>query len=269
MDEKQQNQQLGLSQPSFFILISMNPYAHVIGIVVIAVLLAIPITVHAPSHPIFQDTPITELPPPLFDHEKFLIDRNSAIRDIAPALSFNERLQFFVQDVQELFTFNPVAQAELKLQHALERQQQINELDSRGIAIPLEFEERRIQKLTEANEILSDRVVDTPASSDERLAQIIDTFETLMQMGELNDIIVLYSQIPSIINASPEIKAEYNAKVNSLVSWQENCVGEFDVDSLLPLSSSLAKLENQCPKLVELQERFGTERLRLLVSGQI
>ena len=50
---------------------------------------------------------------------------------------------------------------------------------------------------------------------------------------------------------------------------QENCVGEFDVDSLLPLSSTIAKLENKCPKLVELQEQFGRERLRLLVTGQV
>lgn len=239
----------------------MNPYAHVIG-VVFSIFILVPITVHA------QDGSL-EIPPPLFDHEKFLIDKNSAIRDIAPALSFNERLQFFIEDVGELFTFNPVAQAQLKLQHAQERQQAIDQLDSRGFAIPLEFEERRIQKLTEARQVLSDRVVDTPESTDERLAQIIDTFETLMQMGELNDIRVLYSQIPSVINASPEVKAEYNAKVNSLVSWQENCFGEFDVDSLLPLSTTLDKLEDQCPKLVELQEQFGRERLRLLVTGQI
>lgn len=229
----------------------------------------VPITVHAPTHPIFQDGSV-QIPPPLFDHEKFLIDQNSAIRDIAPALTFNERLQFFIEDVGELFTFNPVAKAQLKLEHAQERQQAIDQLDSRGLAIPFEFEERRIQKLDEANVILTDSVVDRAIIEDNnRITDVITLFNTLRQMGELNDIRVLYSQIPSVIDASPEIKAEFNAKVNSLVSWQENCVGEFDIDSLLPLSTTIDKLENQCPKLVELQEQFGRERLRLLVTGQI
>ncbi len=210
------------------------------------------------------------MPPPLFDHEKFLIDQNSAIRDIAPALSFNERLQFFFQDIGELFTFNPVAQAQLKLEHAQERQDAIDLFDSRGLAIPLEFEERRVQKLDEANVILRDSIEQEMMFEDgQRVSDVVETFNTLRQMGELNDIRVLYSQIPSIIDSSPEVKEEYNAKVNSLVSWQENCVGDFDVDSLLPLSSTIAKLENQCPKLVELQEKFGRERLRILVTGQV
>lgn len=240
----------------------MNPNAHVIGIV-FAIFILVPITVHA------QDGSL-QIPPPLFDHERFLIDKNSAIRDIAPALSFNERLQFFVQDIQEAFTFNPVAQAQLKLQHAQERQNQIDELDSRGLPIPLEFEERRVQKLDEANIILNTSIEDAMFFQDgQRVSDVVETFNTLRQMGELNDIRVLYSQIPSIIDSSPEVKEEYNAKVNSLVSWKENCVGDFDVDSLLPLSSTIAKLENQCPKLVELQEKFGRERLRLLVTGQV
>lgn len=226
-------------------------------------LLMVPITVHA------QDRTL-QIPPPLFDHEKFLIDKNSAIRDIAPALSFNERLQFFIEDIGEFFTFNPVAQAQLKLEHALERQQAIDQLDSRGFAIPLEFEERRIQKLDEASIILNKPDVMMQLSQGNGLLpSVIESFNILRQMGELNDIRVLYSQIPSVINASPEVKAEFNTKVNSLVSWQENCFGEFDVDSLLPLRSAIAKLENQCPKLVELQEQFGRERLRILVTGQV
>ena len=101
------------------------------------------------------------------------------------------------------------------------------------------------------------------------LSIVIDSFETLRQMGEVNNIRILYSQLPSVVNASDEIKQRYNDKVNSLDTWQKFCIGEFDVDELLPLRSAVDKLEIQCPKLLELQEQFGRERIRLLVTGQV
>ena len=242
----------------------MNPNAlniDVIGIVAVAIsLLMVPITVHGQS---------LELPPPLFDHEQFLADREDRqLRELAPPLNFNERVFFFVQDIEEAFTFDPVARAELKLEHAQEHQTIIDDLDSRGLAIPIEFEQRRIDKLTEASEILQERLQDTPAVADERLPQIIESFETLRTMGELNDIRILVSQLPSVVNAPEAVKQQFNAKVNSLRTWQQNCEGEFDIDAILPLRSAIDKIELQCPKLLELQEQFGRERIRLLVSGQ-
>jgi len=242
----------------------MNPNARnvdVIGIMAVAIsLLMVPITVH--GQPL-------QLPPPLFDHEQFLAEREDRqLRELAPPLNFNERVFFFVQDVQEAFTFDPVARAELKLEHAQEHQIIIDDLDSRGLAIPIEFEQKRIDKLTEASEILQERLQDTPAVADDRLLQIIESFETLRTMGELNDIRILVSQLPNVVNAPEEVKQQYNAKVNSLRTWQENCTGEFDIDTILPLRSAIDKIELQCPKLLELQEQFGRERIRLLVSGQ-
>ena len=237
-----------------------NTNVHVIGIMAVAIsLLMVPITVHG------QDGSLA-IPPPLYDHTTFDFGDDKELRELTPEVDFNWILKIFREDIIEFFTFDPIEKAEVKLQIAEERQREIDNLDSRGLAIPLEYEERRVQKLNEASDILNNvsTVTDNPL-----LPIIIESFETLRQMGELNDIRVLYSQLPTVINANDVIKQRYNDKVNSLDTWQENCIGEFDVDTLRPLRTAVDKLEEQCPKLVELQEQFGRERLRLLVTGQI
>ena len=228
----------------------------VIGIVS-SLLVLFPITVHAQS--------VTEIPPPLFEPQPFDFGTNQELRELAPEPDFGWRLKIIGEDFLEFFTFNPLEKAQLKLQHAEERQKEIDDLDMRGLPIPFEYEERRIKKLNEAEKILTE----TSAIENTVLQRVIQSFETLRQMGELNNIRVLYSQLPTVVNANDEVKQAYNDKVNSLKTWQENCVGTFDVDSLLPLNTAIDKLEVQCPKLLELQKQFGRERIRLLITGQV
>ena len=223
--------------------------------VAISLLMIVPITLHGQS---------LELPPPLFDHQEFLLAQDEELRELAPPVDFNWQLKVFREDVIEFFTFDPVQKAELKLQHAEERQIEIDNLDSRGFAIPLEYEERRIAKLNEASDLL------VKSSEEGRVIhpEIVETFETLRIMGELNDIRVLYSQLEVIAVADQQTKDSFNAKVNALRTWQENCTGEFDIDAILPVRTAIDKIEIQCPKLLDHQEQFGRERIRLLVSGQ-
>ncbi len=223
--------------------------------VAISLLMIVPITLHGQS---------LKLPPPLFDHQEFLLAQDEELRELAPPVDFNWQLKVFREDVIEFFTFDPVQKAELKLQHAEERQIEIDNLDSRGFAIPLEYEERRIAKLNEASDLL------VKSSEEGRVIhpEIVETFETLRIMGELNDIRVLYSQLEVIAVADQQTKDSFNAKVNALRTWQENCTGEFDIDAILPVRTAIDKIEIQCPKLLDLQEQFGRERIRLLVSGQ-
>ena len=252
-----QTRQLGLSQPSLFILLTMNynPNARniIVGYVIgiwLLMFIFIPITVHG------QDGSMA-LPPPLFEHKPFDFGTDQSLRELTPEPSFNWRLKIIGEDFVEFFTFNPLEKAQLKLEFAEQRQMEIDFLDSRGLAIPLEYEERRIQKLNEAREIVNERIAVTPVVQNELLRRVIDSFETLKQMGELNDIRVLYSQLPSVINAPDAVKERYNEKVNALDTWQEFCIGEFDVDNLRSLRTAVDDIEQQCPKLVELQEQFG------------
>ena len=219
-------------------------------------LLMVPTTVHG------QDGSLA-IPPPLFEHKPFDFGTDQELRQLTPEPDFGWRLKIIGEDFREFFTFNPLEKAQLKLQFATERPLEIDDLYSRGLAIPIEYEQRRIPKLNEATVIINSNP-DSPI-----LSIVIDSFETLRQMGEVNNIRILYSQLPSVVNASDEIKQRYNDKVNSLDTWQKFCIGEFDVDELLPLRSAVDKLEIQCPKLLELQEQFGRERIRLLVTGQV
>ncbi len=221
------------------------------------IFILVPITVHA------QDGSFG-IPPPVFDHEEFLLGQDQELRDIAPALTLNERFAFFAQDFREAFTFDPLEKAKLKIQHAQANQIAIDNLDQRGFAIPIEFEERRVAKVNEASDLLNEstqkgRVIEQDT---------VDAFETLRTMSELNDIRILVSQLEAVSVADDQTKERYNAKVNALDTWQKECTGEFDIDAILPLRTAMDKIEEQCPKLVELQEQFGRERIRLLVTGQ-
>ena len=99
----------------------------------------------------------------------------------------------------------------------------------------------------------------------------ITSIETIREMAKFNQVKVLYSQLETLLNSPQEIKDAFNSKVNSLDAFQENCIGEFNVDdfSLLSLDSSFEKLEEQCPRLEELEKKFGRERIKMLVTGEV
>jgi len=204
----------------------------------------------------------------LFDRiPAFELGNDNFIKRFAPDTDFGFFIRTVTNNVSEALTFNDERRAELKLQHAQVDQDEINDLDSRGLPIPLQLEQRRIAKINEATEILNNRIERNQTITDKD--NLTDRFDTLREMGELNDIRILYSQLPRVIESDHATKQQYNEKVNSLDTWQNNCHGEFDVDNMVPLSMAVKKLETQCPRLVELQNQFGYERIKMMVSGTV
>lgn len=194
------------------------------------------------------------------------------IRNIAPDTDFDWKLESFSQDIAEAFTFDEVEKAQLKLEHAQIQQEKIDDLDRRGLSIPVELEERRIQKINEASDIIDRKPMQEIYElnkKDDGLRLFSSQLDLLKEMGELNEIRVLYSQLPEVVNADQETKDRFNAKVNSLDTWQKECTGDFNIDELKPLRTAVSKLQNQCPKLLEYEEKFGLDRIKMVVSGTI
>lgn len=237
----------------------MNKRMIVIGIIS-SLLVLFPITVHA------QD--VTEIPPPLFQlpeqEPPFDFGTDQELRELRTEPDFGWRLKIIAEDFIEFFTFDPLQKAQLKLEFAQKRQNEIDELNSQGLPIPVEYEQRRIQKLNEAIEIFNQR-------EDTIFMKTITSIKTIREMAEFNQVKVLYSQLETVLNSPQEIKDAFNSKVNSLDAFQENCIGEFNVDdfALLSLDSSFEKLEEQCPRLEELEKKFGRDRIKMLVTGEV
>lgn len=225
------------------------------------VLFVFPITVHAQS--------VTEIPPPLFQlpqqEPPFEFGTEQELKELRTEADFGWRLKIIAEDFIEFFTFDPLQKAQLKLEFAQERQNEIDELNSQGLPIPVEYEQRRIQKLNEAIEIFNQRDDQTI------LPEVITSIESLREMGEFNQVKVLYSQIGTVLVSPQEVKDAFNSKVNSLDAFKKNCIGEFDVDDFAQLNLDLAfeKLEEQCPRLEELEKKFGRERIKMLITGQV
>lgn len=226
--------------------------------------LIIPINVHAVFHieavPTLSDIPpISAIPDkePPFD-----FGTNQELRELQAQPDFGWRLKIIGEDFLEFFTFNPLEKAQLKLQFAQERQNEIDQLRTQGLPIPAQYEERRIQKLNEAIEIFSQR--DSQAVLSETISSI-GAIESLREMAEFNEVKILVSQIQDVVDAPKRVQDAFNDRVNSLDVYQENCVGEFDVLNFVPLDLAFEKLEEQCPRLEELEERFGREQIRRLV----
>ena len=216
-----------------------------------------------PVHAQFNsDNPILQAIP------QFQYADDRLLNDIAPDTDFGFFVSSIAQDIREAVTFDPVEKAEIKLEHARMQQEEINRLDSTGMAIPIAVEERRIEKLNEASEIINGNWNNGEYELDD-LLPFDKEYKTLREMGEINDIRILYSQLPSVIDSDELTKIKYNEKVNSLDTWRNNCNGAFSVDDMKPLNKAVEKLEVQCPKLVDLQNKFGYERLKMMVSGTV
>ncbi len=235
---------------------------YVIGgfILFVAILLQMPITIHAQQIPSLEDIPpisaIPEKEPP------FDFGINQELRELETQPDFGWRLKIIGEDLFEFLTFNPLEKAQLKLQFAQERQNEINQLRREGLPIPAQYEERRIQKLNEAIEIFNE--TDNQAVLPETISSI-GAIQSLRKFAEFNEVKILVSQIPDVIASPQRVQDAFNERVNSLDVYQENCVGEFDVINFVPLDLAFDKLEEQCPRLKELEERFGREQIRRLV----
>jgi len=234
-------------------------------ILFVAILLQTPITVHAQQIPTLEDIPpISAIP----EKVPFVFGTDQKLRELQTQPDFGWRLKIIGEDFIEFFTFNPLEKAQLKLQFAQERQNEIDQLRTQGLPIPIEYEERRIQKINEAIEIFNE--TDSQAVLPETISSI-GIIESLREMAEFNQVKVLYSQIETVLDSPQKVKDAFNSKVNSLNAFKDNCIGEFNVDDFmqLDLDSAFEKLEQQCPRLEELEKKFGRERIKQLITGQV
>jgi len=253
-----QTKQLSSLQPSFLFLMSMNIRSVLIGTCIASLVFLVPINVHAQS--------ITDIPPPLFQPTSpppaFEFGQEQLLRQVSEPADFGWRLKIIGEEILEFLTFDPLEKAKLKLQFAQERQIEIEQRITDGLSIPPEFEQRRIQKLNEAIAIFNERDATTI------LPEIIQSIQGIREMAEFNEVKVLYSQLETVLASPQEVKDAFNDRVNSLDAFQENCIGEFDVNDFRQFDLAFEILEEQCPRLVELEDQFGRERLRMLVTGQ-
>ncbi len=209
------------------------------------------------------------LPPPLYQPVPVVDFRDDRLlTEITSHASFSWSLKTLGEDIAEALTFNPLEKAELKLKHAEERQREIDYLHFVGEPIPVEYEERRVQKLNEASAIINSNWKDDRYGLSD-LKFFDSEYKLLRNWGELNDVKHYYSQLPRIMESTDEVKQRYNHKVNSLQTWKDFCTGEFDVDSLGTMRTAIDRIEVQCPHLLVLQEKYGTDRLQSIVKGTI
>lgn len=186
------------------------------------------------------------------------IVKDPVVVETSRDLTIVERVQQVFQDIRETLTFDPLEKAKLKLQDAENNQSIINQSVDSGESVPVQLEERRVNKLNEALDIVT-----TNADSISNSAQLIEDIRFLQRTGELNEIKLLYSQIDEVKNADQTTKDEYNKRVNNLETWNQYCFKEFDIDEYLPLGSdqSMKNIKETCPRIAELDEQFDLEAM--------
>ncbi len=185
-------------------------------------------------------------------------DFNINFKGFSPDAPIGFHIQQFFADVTEEFTFDPIKKAELKVKHAQDIQDQIDELDRVNKVIPAEYEEKRVQKLTEVSELLT--TVPTSEKSNIQIA-----VDKLTELTEVNKIRILWGQFPNVISSDDATKADFNKRVNELASWNNNCSGSFDVKDFRLTNESFDKLAKQCPALQD----YSQNKIRMIVSGNV
>lgn len=168
-----------------------------------------------------------------------------------------DRVQNVFRDIQTALTFDPLERAKLNLEDAGNNQSIINRSIDSGVPVSSAVEERRVGKLNEALNI-----VQTNMDSITNSAQLLQDIKFLQDTGELNEIKILYSQVDDVKDADQTTKDEFNAKVNALETYQKYCFGSFDIDDFRPIDETvIPKIEQQCPRIKELNEQFDLEEL--------
>ena len=191
-----------------------------------------------------------------FAQQDFTLNFNGFSPD-APVMF---KVQQFFAGVSESLTFDQDKKAELKLKHAQDIQDQIDELDRVNKVIPAEFEEKRLEKIQQAQTILSNEPM---ANVDREPMQ--DIINKLTTVSELNQIRILWGQFPNVISADDATKADFNKRVNALKSWDNNCSGSFDVDDYRMTNESFEKLAQKCPAVQD----YSQNKIRHLISGNV
>ena len=160
----------------------------------------------------------------------------------AYGFSFSEsNFLFKVQNVIEDIRINlasPPDKITLIKEFALEKQAIIDTKTINGEKVPLDIEERRLELIDK-----SDNIAES--------VDVITQFKNeLNQLGEMNEIRILYSQFEDCkINCTDQQLLDFNEKVNALDSWNNKCQGTFDIDDYDYSMNSFDKLSSKCPDL--------------------
>ncbi len=142
--------------------------------------------------------------------------------------------------------------ADLIREFALDKQTRIDTALQRGETVPLAIEERRKEL------ILESLAVDTTGNV------FITIKSELDKLGEFNEIRILYSQFPDCIdNCTDQQKIDFNDRVNNLDTWQNKCMGTFDINNYDFSDNAFGKLSQLCPDL----SKYSKNHLRTAISG--
>lgn len=160
----------------------------------------------------------------------------------AYGFSFSEsNFLFKVQNVIEDIRINlasPPDKITLIKEFALEKQAIIDTKTINGEKVPLDIEERRLELIDKSDNI---------AESVDVITQLKNE---LNQLGEMNEIRILYSQFEDCkINCTDQQLLDFNEKVNALDSWNNKCQGTFDIDDYDYSMNAFDKLSSKCPDL--------------------
>jgi hypothetical protein len=173
----------------------------------------------------------------------------------AYGFSFSEsNFLFKVQNVIEDIRINlasPPDKITLIKEFALEKQAIIDTKTINGEKVPLDIEERRLELIDKSDNI---------AESVDVITQLKNE---LNQLGEMNEIRILYSQFEDCkINCTDQQLLDFNEKVNALDSWNNKCQGTFDIDDYDYSMNAFDKLSSKCPDLY----KFSKNHLKSVVN---
>ncbi len=173
----------------------------------------------------------------------------------AIGFSFSEsnflfKVQNVIEDIR-IIVASPSDKITLIKEFALEKQAIIDTKTINGEKVPLDIEERRLELIDKSDNI------------EESVDVITQLKNELNQLGEMNEIRILYSQFEDCkINCTDQQLLDFNEKVNALDSWNNKCQGTFDIDDYDYSMNSYDKLSSKCPDLY----KFSKNHLKSVVN---
>jgi hypothetical protein len=173
----------------------------------------------------------------------------------AIGFSFSEsnflfKVQNVIEDIR-IIVASPSDKITLIKEFALEKQAIIDTKTINGEKVPLDIEERRLELIDKSDNI------------EESVDVITQLKNELNQLGEMNEIRILYSQFEDCkINCTDQQLLDFNEKVNALDSWNNKCQGTFNIDDYDYSMNSYDKLSSKCPDLY----KFSKNHLKSVVN---
>lgn len=192
-----------------------------------------------------------------------------ASSDVEVTPSWRWHFDNFFEDIEKDLSYDfqcfcKKSIAEIELKHANRQQALIEELEEKNLPIPIDFEERRVEKLRDAEIRLT-----AEKTSDGTLVRtdLESTIARLKAVGDINEIRILHSQMPLMKDASDADIQRFNERVNALRSWKEFCTGEFDVRQFDDTKGSWEALKKRCNTLEQWEDQYGFKTIRDVVTG--